>query len=965
MFGARYGRAFCSGFRAFDESRTAARPRLILRAGRSLLPAASVFHIAGERRNRSRRRCGPGCEALVKPRFGRVDSASVENPCSSLAFRSRLGARLRDPSIFTLPVVVPAFWAARRLDLISTTPLWLVFALLVAGVAATSTAAALWAEVGQGRRLWARVAVHIASITAVMYAIGWGPMLAIGLIFGAVDAIRLTGLRAVTPAIVLCVAALALGDGAIALGIAPTLVAQPLVHGLAVLAALGVVFTIKLFERGVIETETVEAELRHSESELRQSEQRFRALIQHASDIIMVIGLDANVRYVSPAFEAILGYPASETTNMSGLEFVHPDDIEAVRAAIAQNVPSARTTGAEARMRHRDGHWRWFDLLVTDLSDDPSVGGWVANLRDVTERKASEAALNQAQEAFRHAFDDAAIGMGLVDLAGRILRSNRAMAALLGRTQDELVGVEIRDLTHPDDRAISNEQRERLNRNEIDSYRLEKRYVRPDGSLVWAALSVSAVRNLAGDPIYQIGQLEDITARKALADRLAYEAAHDSMTGLANRTTFTERVKTALAAPRKHNRTLAVLFIDLDHFKVVNDSLGHAFGDELVVVVAQRLRNTIRPGDVIARFGGDEFMVLCNNLTGVKAVRAIARRLLQAVAEPISLTTDEVFVTASIGIAISNGEDTAETLVRHADAAMYQAKSDGRARTVVFEPDRHGSADAALRIGTDLHRALERNELAVHYQPIVDLRTGRVIGFEALVRWNHPERGLLEPDDFIHLAEENGLIVPIGAWVLETACRQTARWQTIRDRTTTAAPLVINVNLSPRQLADPRLASAVGHIIDKTGIDATAVCLELTENALMQNVESTNEALLALRHLGVHLSIDDFGTGYSSLSYLKRFPVEALKIDRSFIDGLGHEPEDTSILEAIVTLAHALGLTAVAEGLETPTQLEALRNLGCDYAQGYLLGHPLPAEQISDNPADDLTTWQTNPTPTA
>jgi diguanylate cyclase (GGDEF)-like protein/PAS domain S-box-containing protein len=531
------------------------------------------------------------------------------------------------------------------------------------------------------------------------------------------------------------------------------------------------------------------------------------------------------------------------------------------------------------------------------------------------------------------------------------------MAVLLGRTQQELVGACIREFTHPDDLVESEDQAQRLNRSEIDFYRLEKRYVRPDGSTVWASLSVSLVRDIEGRPMYQIGQLEDVTDRKLLADKLAHDAAHDSMTGLLNRASFTEHVTAALAA--RGDRAVAVLFIDLDHFKVVNDSLGHALGDVLVTTVAQRLRSTLRPDNVIARFGGDEFVVLCPNIAGEDAAAAIARRLLDAVAEPVAMMTEEIFVSASIGIAVAGAEDTAETLLRHADAAMYRAKNDGRARAVLFQHDDHGAAIAALRTGSDLHRALERDELVVHYQPIVTLRTGRVVGFEALLRWNHPERGLIPPADFIPLAEDTGLIVPIGAWVLETACRQLVQWQAARDRGPNRGTLAMNVNLSPRQLADPTLAAAFARILDDTKVDPNAVCLELTENTLMQNAASATAAMRALRDLGVYISIDDFGTGYSSLSYLKRFPVSALKIDRSFIDGLGRDNEDTSIVEAIVTLAHALGLTAVAEGLETPTQLDALRVIGCDYAQGFLLGRPLPADALGDTPADDLTAWHT------
>jgi diguanylate cyclase (GGDEF)-like protein/PAS domain S-box-containing protein len=646
-----------------------------------------------------------------------------------------------------------------------------------------------------------------------------------------------------------------------------------------------------------------------------------------------------------------------EAVGMSGLELAHPDDVEIFRAAIIGGADGSRAGAAEARLHQRDGTWRWFDVIITDLLANPSVGGWVANLRDITERKAQEAALNEAQEAFRHAFDDAPIGIGLVGLDGRIQRANRSMAVLLGRTQAELAGTLILDLTHPDDRGVSADHTDRLKRAEIDFYRLEKRYVRPNGTTVWASLSVSLVRDMAGNPMYQIGQLEDITDRKVLADKLAHDAAHDAMTGLLNRASFTEHVESELSA--RGDRAVAVLFIDLDHFKVVNDSLGHAHGDELLTTIALRLRSVLRPDNVIARFGGDEFVVLCADLAGEESASAIARRLLAAVAEPVLMMNEEIFVTASIGIAIADAQDTSETLLRHADAAMYRAKSDGRARAVLFQADDHGAAVAALRTGSDLHRALERDELVVHYQPIVTLRTGRVIGFEALLRWNHPERGLVPPADFIPLAEETGLIVPIGAWVLETACRQLVHWQAVRDQSGQSGMLAINVNLSPRQLADPTLAKSFARILAETKVDPSAVCLELTENALMQNAASATAALRSLRKLGVYISIDDFGTGYSSLSYLKRFPVSALKIDQSFIDGLGRDNEDTSIVEAIVTLAHALGLTAVAEGLETPTQLDALRVIGCDYAQGFLLGRPLPADQIGDNPADDLTAWHT------
>ena len=695
------------------------------------------------------------------------------------------------------------------------------------------------------------------------------------------------------------------------------------------------------------------------EGSLRQSERRFRALVQHASDIILVVASDGTLSYASPAFESVLGYSALESVGMFINNIMDDDDVARL-GRIDEATPSGHEAArSETRLRHHDGSWRWFEFTFTNLFDDPSVDGWVANLRDISERKQSEAALRQAQEVFRHAFDEAGIGMTLVDPSGNIIRANDAMQQMLGYDDAELlVGKRMVDITHPDDRHVTEDYVRAIEDNASDGFRLEQRLVRADGETVWVALTVSTVKDEAGHPMFSIGQIEDITERKAFSDRLKYEAAHDAMTGLLNRTSFTERVSAALDTDTETGRLAAVLFIDLDHFKIINDSLGHAAGDDLLATVAQRLRLTLRPGDLLARFGGDEFVVLCTNVLGNRAVSEIAQRLIEAIAEPILVGNDEVFVTASLGIAVANADDTAETLLRHADAAMYQAKHDGRARAVMFRPDHHGSAVAALRTGNDLHRALARDELAMHYQPIIDLRTGRVIGFEALMRWNHPERGLLGPGEFIAFAEETGLIVPMGMWALETACRQTAYWQRVRDRIPNAPQLSINVNLAARQVADRTLAKTVAQIIDRTGIAPGAVVLELTENTLMQDTASTIDALHALRSQGVHLSIDDFGTGYSSLSYLKRFPVESLKIDRSFIDGLGQESEDTSIVEAIIRLAHALELSAVAEGLETPTQLETLRTLGCDFAQGFLLGRPLPADAIGEFPADDLTPWQ-------
>ena len=439
----------------------------------------------------------------------------------------------------------------------------------------------------------------------------------------------------------------------------------------------------------------------------------------------------------------------------------------------------------------------------------------------------------------------------------------------------------------------------------------------------------------------------DISERKAFEERLEYQATHDPLTGLPNRTLFLDRLELALARSRRSSRTVAVLFCDLDHFKVVNDSLGHSAGDRLLVALAQRLRDALRPGDTVARFGGDEFVILCDELATQQDAVYIAERIHKAVHEPLTVGSTEVFAAISIGIAFAGAETGPESMIRDADAAMYLAKERGRARYEVYDETMRATLDERLDIESALRRAVTRHELRVVYQPTVDLATGAIVGVEALLRWDHPERGLLVPADFIDVAEETGLIVPIGSWVIEQACRQAQRWQAARP----SEHLLVSVNLSGRQLDTPSLIDTVREVIERTGVDPALLGLEITESVVMRDPQASTVALQALKELGVRLAVDDFGTGYSSLAYLRRFPVDLLKVDRAFVDGLGTDSgdaEDRAIVAAVVSLAHTLGMQAIAEGVETATQLAELRDLGCDMAQGFYIAKPLAAPALDD-----------------
>jgi diguanylate cyclase (GGDEF)-like protein/PAS domain S-box-containing protein len=440
-------------------------------------------------------------------------------------------------------------------------------------------------------------------------------------------------------------------------------------------------------------------------------------------------------------------------------------------------------------------------------------------------------------------------------------------------------------------------------------------------------------------------QLGQFLERKLAEQALAYQALHDPLTGLPNRALFLDRLRVSLAQSRRRSSTVAVLFLDVDNFKVINDSLGHRAGDELLSMVATRITDTLRPGDTIARFGGDEFVVIADQIEGIEDAVLIAERIASTFTDPFALALGEHFVTASIGIALSAGNSPdAEDLIRSADSAMYRAKERGRGHYEVFDELMHARMLGRLRTEKDLRAAIRRDELMLYYQPVVDLPTRSIVGVEALLRWNHPERGVLAPGEFIGLAEENGLILPIGRWVLHEACRQAAEWRRSRPG---APPLSVSVNVSALQATHGSLDRVIEEVLLETGADARMLRLELTESVLLEESESLHVTLRNLGVQGVPLVLDDFGTGYSALGYLHRFPIQGLKIDRSFVDGIELDRKRTAIAQAVIDIARALDIEVVGEGVESSAQATLLHQLGCNYAQGFHFARPAPAAQIT------------------
>ncbi len=569
-----------------------------------------------------------------------------------------------------------------------------------------------------------------------------------------------------------------------------------------------------------------------------------------------------------------------------------------------------------------------------------------------SQRRAKDGFLREAsatrssERRFRGLVQNASDLILICAAPGTITYQSPAAETAWGYPAAELLGEAVMALTYPDDqpalRELWGQLRQAAPATTEGPIRTTELRLR-DGTGTWRHTELIAT-NLLHDPAVQgiVVTVRDTTERKAFEQQLMQQAFFDALTSLPNRVLLLDRLKQALVRAGRRKDAVGVLFIDVDNFKLINDSLGHHVGDKLLMEAATRLQSCVRTQDTVARLSGDEFMVVLEMLAGEDDTLPVAKAIAHQFSRPFKLDGREIIITASIGIALSDaGQENADSLMRNADLAMYRAKSDGRARYVVFDPSMHTDTLARLELEGDLRHALDHDELRVHYQPIMAMDTGKLREVEALVRWQHPTRGLVSPVDFIPLAEETGLIIPLGQWVLEEACRRVAAWHT---QFPSEPPLTLSVNLSPRQFQKPGLVADVTSALQKAGLPARCLKLEITEGVLMRDVEATIRTLWELKNLGLQIAVDDFGTGYSSLAYLKRLPLDVLKIDRSFVSGIGQSQEDTAIVHTIMALAKSLNLKVTGEGIETAEQAALLGEWGCDRGQGYLFSEPLDDE---------------------
>ena len=664
-----------------------------------------------------------------------------------------------------------------------------------------------------------------------------------------------------------------------------------------------------------------------ADDELRQSEERYRELFENANDIVYTHDLEGVVTSMNLAGERISGYKREEMVGLHVHELLMPEDREKAGDAMEKKLRGeVAATFYEVTMRAKDGRRIPLELSTRLIFRDGKPVGVQGVARDISDRKDSEA-------RYRLLFERNLAGVYRSTFDGRILDCNDACARVFGyETREDLLGLNANDFYFDD---AEREGLVQMLRELKQISNLEMPLRRNDGSTVWVLENVS----LRDEDIME-GTIIDITERKRAQEQVEYQAYHDSLTGLPNRLMFRDRTTLALAHAKRSGRLSAVMFLDLDQFKWVNDTLGHSIGDRLLQAIGARLVTCVRAEDTVARMGGDEFTVLLAELSDRRGAALVAQKVLEAVRHAVTIDEHELFVTTSIGIAVFPDEGIdAETLLKNADRAMYRAKDLGRDNYQFASAATEGPVATRVAMERALVHAIERDELIVHYHPMVEIATGRMAGAEALVRWQHPEHGLMPPEQFIPLAEDTQLIIPIGEHVLRTACRQMKAWHDAGHPW-----LRVAVNLSPRQFADRGLVASVERVLEETKFPAHLLDLEITESTAMQNADLTLGILKRLKEMGIRISIDDFGTGYSSLAYLKRFPIDTVKIDQDFVRDLTND--DAAIISAVISMARALNLRVIAEGVETQEQLDFLRREECAEMQGFLYSQPLTAEEF-------------------
>ena len=688
---------------------------------------------------------------------------------------------------------------------------------------------------------------------------------------------------------------------------------------------------------------------KRAKDELRESEARYRAVVDTASDAIITITPDGMIHSFNRGAEHIFGYKAEEVLGQL-FTLIMPERFrEHCMLGVRRYLETGKSkvVGSTVELIGLRNNGREFPVELS-LGEVHEGGDrlFAAIIRDITERKRAEEDLRELSRQNEMVLNSVGEGIFGLDLHGKATFINPAAALMTGWDIEELLGQRLHDFLHhsrPDGTPYPPEECpiHAAFKTGVTLSRDNEVFWRKDGTNFPVEYVSTPI--LEGDKILgAVVTFKDVTERKALEKKLQYQAFHDPLTDLPNRALFMERLGHAMTRAGQQASEVAVLFTDLDNFKPINDSLGHKAGDQLLVAAAERLKACLRPGDTVARLGGDEFTILLEGVACVSDAARVAERIAEELQAPFALEAQEVFATTSTGIAVSSStqEQPAE-LLQHADLAMYQAKSKGKACYEVFEAYMEIDALERLKLETELRRALGRGEFRVYYQPEMWLESGEIVGMEALVRWEHPEHGLLLPNEFLPIAEESNLIVPIGQWVLREACNQLRIWQ---EQYSSTAPLMMSVNLSTKQFSQPAL---IAEILSETGVNPQTLQLEITEGVVANDLRNANGTLWDLKALGIYFAIDDFGTGYSSLSYLKQFPVDFLKIDRSFIRELGKDLKDTKIVAAIIHLARALDLKVIAEGVETAEQVEHLREMQCDMAQGNLFSEPLPSAAVS------------------